>query len=176
MVTQRRFADFGKNLPYYCMDRIPEGGMCLSVFLILYNRQMSNVLLGRVNPEYVDWEHIGALDQTRLSRFSPKWMLPSSHLILYESPTEAARRVLKEQLGLDGLKLDGPHVYTEVYDIERAGLRNHWDTEFIFRGELEKEPDPHPAWLELKFRDAKTMSEEEFARNHQDILRNVGVR
>jgi hypothetical protein len=52
------------------------------------------VLMGRVNPEYPAWEHIGALNKVRLERYSDKWMLPSSHLVLYESPRQAAERIL----------------------------------------------------------------------------------
>jgi len=175
MPTSRRFADFGKGLPYYCMDHIPDGGMCLSVFLVLWRGTKSNVLMGRVNPEFSDWEHIGALDKSRLERLSARWMLPSSHFVLYESPEGGAKRVLKEQLGLEEVPLVGPHIYTEVYDIERANIKNHWDLEFVFLGELKGEPAPHPAWLELKFRDMKTMRDDEFARNHQDILRHLGI-
>jgi hypothetical protein len=76
------------------MSDIPEGGACLSTFLILWNSSKNMVLMGRVNPEYPAWEHIGALNKVRLERYSDKWMLPSSHLVLYESPRQAAERIL----------------------------------------------------------------------------------
>ncbi|HKM77599.1 MAG TPA: hypothetical protein VJZ03_00860 [Candidatus Bathyarchaeia archaeon] len=46
----------------------------------------------------------------RGSKFSKAWMLPSSHLIIYESPHDAAKRILKEQPELDNLKLNEPKV------------------------------------------------------------------
>jgi ADP-ribose pyrophosphatase YjhB (NUDIX family) len=158
------------------MSDIPEGGACLSVFLILWNGSKNRVLMGKVNPEYLDWEHIGALNKTRLGRYRDKWMLPSSHLVLYESPKQAAERILKEQLGLEVVKLGDPIIFTEVYDIEPANLKNHWDFEFVFLAELERNAVSHPAWAELEFVDVSTMADDSFARNHQDILAQAGLR
>lgn len=176
METDRKFADFGKGLPYYCMDTIPPGGMCLSVFLVLSKGNETNVLMGKVNPNYDRWSHIGALDEPRLQRHSKGWTLPSRHLILYESPEDAAKIVLQEQLGIQDVELTGPKVATEVYDIERAGLKNHWDFEFIFFGKMQRDVQAHPAWTELKFVDVSSLPDSEFARGHQDILVNAGVR
>jgi ADP-ribose pyrophosphatase YjhB (NUDIX family) len=176
MRTDRKFADFGRGLPYYCMDTIPEGGMCLSVFLLLSKGADGSVLLGKVNPEYEYWSHIGALDQSRLERFSKAWMIPSRHLILGESPEQAASTVLREQLGLDNVQLTDPKVITEVYDIERAGLKNHWDIEFLFFGKVTGDAKPHSAWSELRFVDVSSLPDSEFARGHQDILANAGLR
>jgi len=175
MQTDRKFADFGKGLPYYCMDTIPPGGMCLSVFLLLSKGSDGNVLLGKVNPTYDKWSHIGALDERRLERFCKGWMIPSRHFILLESPEQAAKTVLKEQLGVEDVQLTGPKVLTEVYDIERVGLKNHWDFEFVFSGKV-LGVQPHPAWTELKFVDVSSLPDSEFARGHQDILANVGLR
>lgn len=176
MQTDRKFADFGKGLPYYCMDTIPPGGMCLSVFLALSKESEHNVLMGKVNPKYEQWSHIGALDEQRLERHSKGWMLPSRHLILYESPENAARAVLREQLGIEEVRLSGPKVVTEVYDIERAGLKNHWDFEFVFFGKMDRDAPSHPAWTELRFVDVSSLPNSEFARNHQDIFVSIGLR
>ncbi|PSN99834.1 hypothetical protein B9Q05_11280 [Candidatus Marsarchaeota G2 archaeon ECH_B_1] len=176
MPTTRKFADFGKNLPYYCMDTIPDGGMCLSVFLVITQKTTGLVLMGKVNPEFAEWEHIGAINRERLLRIADKWMLPASHFIVYESPNDAVKRVLKEQLSMQNLELKGPFVYSEVYDIERANIKNHWDLEFVYTGELEKLPPQNPAWKELGFVDVNALNDKEFARNHQDILANLGIR
>jgi hypothetical protein len=173
--TDRKFADFGNNLPYYCMATIPQGGMCLSIFLVLSKGADNNVLMGKVNAAYDNWPHIGALDEARLKRFSNGWMLPSRHLILYEDPRNAAVTILREQLGLQNVDLAGPKVVTEVYDIERAGLKNHWDFRFIFFGKLTEDIEPHPAWTELKFINVSSLPDTAFARSHQDVLTDAGV-
>jgi hypothetical protein len=74
------------------------------------------------------------------------------------------------------VRLGDPLIFTEVYDIERANLKNHWDFEFVFLAELNRDTPNHPAWTELKFMDVYTMPDEGFARNHQDILVQAGLR
>jgi ADP-ribose pyrophosphatase YjhB (NUDIX family) len=171
MAVERRFADFYKGALPFQMDRIPEGGMCLSVFLALWKGRESNVLLGKVNPNW-DWVRIGALSKERAEKISNRWMLPSSHLLLYESPRDAADRVLKEQLGLAWTDLGSPKfkVFSEAYSKPK-----HWDTEFVFSGEVSHLPKS-PAWRELTFIDVSKTPDSEFARNHQDILDELGLR
>lgn len=143
--------------------------MCLSAFLVLSRTGHRNeVLLGHLNTE-APWDHIGALDPARAEVNSKGWMLPSSHLILGESPEESARRIFREQLGLAGQPLQGPRVFSEVY-----GPSNHWDLEFVFEGECDDLPR-HAAWKELRFMDLGVVRKEEFARSHEDILAHVGL-
>ena len=103
--------------------------------------------MGTLEPS-ADWEHIGALDASRALVHSKGWMLPSSHLIFKESPQEAARRILSEQLGIAELGLTGPLVISYVDTPQRfLELGDHWDLEFVFRGELAANPIPKPsAW------------------------------
>src|SRR5579862_4430146 len=97
------------------VKEVPRGGLCLSSFLVLTEKGMSNrIFMGRLNPD-APWDHIGALDAPRMAVHSKGWMLPSSHLILYESPHDAARRILHEQLNLDEIELSEPKVVSEVY-------------------------------------------------------------
>jgi len=150
------------------MSEIPEGGFCLSAFLVISNsRNPNEVLLGHINPG-APWEHIGALDPPRVELYKDKWILPASHLVLGESPQEAAQRVLAEQLELRDQKLEGPLIFSEVY-----GERSHWDLEFVFKGERGSVKQAS-AWRELKFVDAGKLRKEDFGRLHQDILANVG--
>ena len=108
MTTSRKFAGFAKSamsgsgeIPSFRMKEIPDGGMCLSSFLVISEESDSRVvLMGHLNPK-APWDHIGALDESRIQAHSKGWMLPSSHLIVHESPQEAATRILKEQLGID---------------------------------------------------------------------------
>jgi len=150
------------------MSEIPEGGICLSTFVILSKpSNPSLVLMGRIS-QNAPWDHIGALDQGRVERHSKGWMLPSSHLILGEDPRQAALRILREQLGLTGQEINGPMVFSEV-----SGPMNHWDIEFVFLGERDNAP-LHEAWNELKFVDLTRTKKQEIARSHEDILAHVG--
>src|SRR5205809_319399 len=109
-----------------------------------------------------------AVDPQRADANGKGWMLPSSHLMIGESPQTAAERILKEQLGLPASPLKGPFVFSEVY-----GPKNHWDLEFIFVGERDQ-VGQHPVWRELSFVDVNATPREEIARYHEDILAHVG--
>lgn len=172
MTTQRKFAGFSREAPAFRSSEIPPGGFCLSSFVLLEDGR-GRVLMGKLNQAY-DWDHIGALDDDRKQRHSGGWMLPSSHLMLGESPSDAASRILLEQLGLKDVNLERPEAYSESYTTGRSGNGEHWDLEFVFRGRYEGGIS-HPAWKELAFVDPNAPAEQ-FARNHQDILRSAHLR
>lgn len=158
------------------MPEPPEGGLCLSAFLVITDeRNPNSVLMGHLNTK-APWDHIGALDSSRVEVHSKGWMLPSSHLLVYESPREAARRILKEQLEID-LSLTGSDVMSETYTPKRfPNLPRHWDIEFIFRGKMSADSIPKPfAWSELTFVNLDTAKRTEIARSHDDILQAAGL-
>jgi ADP-ribose pyrophosphatase YjhB (NUDIX family) len=168
MVTERKFTRFNPQDRPMTTHEIPEGGICLSAFLVIGEAgHPERVLMGHLNPS-APWDHIGALDPERAEVNSRGWMLPSSHLLLGEAPEAAAERILKEQLGLPLLPLNGPHVYSEVY-----GAKNHWDLEFVFIGERDQIAE-HPAWSDLSFVDVNATPRDQIARYHEDILAHVG--
>ena len=154
---------------------IPEGGLCLSSFLVVTDGD-GRVLMGHLNPG-ASWDHIGALDAERAKVHSGGWMLPSSHLMLFESPQEAAQRVLREQLGM-AVKLSGPKVIAEVGTPRRfPALPRHWDFEFIFGGKAPSSTPPrHEAWTVLRYIDPKQTPRQEIARSHDEVLENAGFR
>lgn len=180
MVTDRKFAAFSKSagatIPFR-MNELPEGGICLSAFLVISRRNSQAVLMGRLNPA-APWDHIGALDESRIEAHRKGWMLPSSHLMLYESPQDAAKRIIKEQLELDVslIALSNPVVVSEVYIPKRfPDLPNHWDIEFIFRGECDLLPRS-TVWSELRYVELSKISKQEMARSHEDIVESAGYR
>ena len=180
MTTDRRFARFSKSpsTAAFSITEIPPEGVCLSAFLVVTKvRDPSIVLMGHMNP-LAPWDHIGALDPSRIEAHSRGWMLPSSHLMFRESPQEAARRIAREQLERPDLGLSGPQVVSEVYTPKRfPGTAEHWDLEFLFRGTLSTEDMPHPAaWKELAFVDLRRTTKAEIARSHEDILESAGLR
>jgi len=177
MVTDRKFCRFNKQVETmsFSMPEPPEGGLCLSAFLIITDERNANrVLMGHLNPK-ASWDHIGALDSSRVDVHSKGWMLPSSHLLVYESPQEAARRILREQLEID-LTLNGPDVVSETYTPKRfPDLPRHWDIEFIFKGRMSEDHIPKPfAWSELSFVNLDTAERTEITRSHEDILESAG--
>ena len=178
MVTDRKFCRFNKQAETmsFGMPEPPAGGLCLSAFLVITDEWNPNsVLMGHLNTK-APWDHIGALDPSRVEVHSKGWMLPSSHLLLYEPPHEAAKRILREQLEID-LALSGPHVVSETYTPKRfPNLPRHWDMEFIFKGKMSKEDIPRPsAWSELTFVNLDTAKTTEIARSHEDILQAAGL-
>ncbi len=179
MSTDRRFCRFNKlgDVPFG-MPEVPEGGLCLSAFLVLSERgRPDHVLLGHLDPA-APWDHIGALDASRTKAHSQGWMLPSSHLIVHESPDEAARRIAAEQLERRDLTFAEPRVVSEVYTPRRfPGLARHWDLEFIFRGEWPGGTAPRAAaWTDLRFVDLATTPKSAIARSHEDVLESAGLR
>jgi hypothetical protein len=133
------------------------------------------VLVGKIDPAG-PWDHIGALDPRRVELNSAGWMLPSSHLLYYESPAQAAIRVLEDQLGISRLSLTGPTVVSEKYTPRRHPERgDHWDLEFLYRGEAPPSWRPaHPAWRELRFIDPGATPRAEFTRSHDEVLELAG--
>ncbi|HUI38922.1 MAG TPA: hypothetical protein VLY85_04750, partial [Thermoplasmata archaeon] len=160
------------------ISAVPSRGLCLSAFLIL--RSPSNpraVLLGRLDPT-ADWTTIGGLDPGRLAAVGTGWMLPSSQLVLFESPQEAAVRIVREQLESAPPELAGPRVFSEAYgrpDVPGQDL--HWDLHFVFEGTWPSARPPRARpFAALEFVDVGTISSGDVARSQADVLELVGLR
>jgi len=159
------------------MPEVPPDGLCLSAFVVLASEERpERVLLGKLDPE-APWDHLGALDPSRVAAWRDLWMLPASHLLLLEDPNDAALRILRELVGLPPRPLEGPLVASEVYAPARHPERaHHWDLEFIFRGRVHEREVARPkAWRELTFVDPGPLGPGEFARAHDDILARAGA-
>jgi ADP-ribose pyrophosphatase YjhB (NUDIX family) len=155
---------------------LPPDGLCLSTFLVLSpNGVRTRVLVGEIDPRG-PWDEIGALNSYRIQLNSGRWMLPSCHLLYFESPHDAANRVLSEQLGLENIMLEGPSIFSEKYRPRRHPERGeHWDLEFVYRGEVPTGWTPvHPAWKELRFVDPCETPRSEFTRLHDEVLELAG--
>jgi hypothetical protein len=155
---------------------VPDDGLCLNAFLLLSPPgDDSLVLLGMVDPK-APWRTIGGVTAQRLAELSTRWMLPSRQLFLFESPHEAARSILRQQLEIDDLPVEGPAVFSEAWTRPGpAGQGQHWDLHFVFRGEwpngraLRASP-----WLKLEFHDPSKLERSRVGRGHTDVLTLAG--
>ena len=156
---------------------VPKGGVCLSAFIVLRpSRTPTRVLLGRPNPE-APWEEMATLEEAHVRSIGNRWILPASHLREFESPTEAATRILREQLGTADLSLQGPDVFSEAYtSVLDPESGTHWDLHFVFQGDWPSDQAPRtPAWRELAFVDPRALTSADIARGHADILALAGL-
>ena len=151
--------------------------MCLSAFLVLRPPgEERKVLMGRIDPN-APWSWIGALDPTRVTGIGEGWMLPSSHLLLFESPEGAARRIAREQLESDLPPLEGTAFFSDAYPSRAHPTGDpHWDLHFVFRGRWPSENPPRAfPWKELAFVDLDHLRREEIARSQGDVLELAGL-
>jgi len=155
---------------------VPRAGLCLSVFVLVGESKNPNlVLLGRPVAS-APWGEIGGLEPKQLESLQDRWMLPASHLLEFESPRAAAERVVREQLGAEGLELRGPEIFSESYPsrIEPEG-QTHWDLHFLFRAEWPRGRElQSPAFKELRMIDTRLIAATHLGRGHGDILMLAG--
>ncbi|HXY11929.1 MAG TPA: hypothetical protein VEJ85_00325 [Thermoplasmata archaeon] len=177
---ERRYARF-RRAPidqYPGATEVPDKGMCLSVFLVLeHPERPGSVLVGQLDPSGPWWE-VGAIDPNRVRAIGERWMLPSCQLILFESPMDAAHRILKEQLGSPPIPLEGPFVFSDPSPRpESPGKDPHWDIHFVYRGRWESRKLPAtPVWKRLDFVEVARTARGQFARDQGDVLELVGLR
>ncbi len=176
--SPRQFTRLTAGEPGPGVWALPPNGLCLSSFLLLSPAgRPGELLLGKIDPS-APWDRIGALDPVRVRNNTGGWMLPSCHLMFYEPPESAARRILSEQLGIEGLPLPPPTVFSDTGPPRRhPDLGSHWDIGFLFRGTLPGgSPPTHPAWRELRFVDPARTSRSEFTRSHDEVVERAGFR
>lgn len=148
--------------------RLPEGGLCLSVFLFL--RRGPLLLLGK-HAEHPAWERLTGLDPERVRKHGQGWTIPASHLKYGEDPRAAARRVAEEVLQLPGVQLGEPRVETEHASWERPSGRGwHHDVWFFVDAEGAPERVARPPWFaELGWHDPRALPQEAWGRAHGDV-------
>lgn len=176
MVTNRKFTDFNQDdRGGLGLSRVPEDGFCIAAFVVITDdTNPKKVLMGKMNPA-ARWDHIGALDLERVQRHKEGWTLPSSHLMLFESPQEASRRILKEQLEMDNLELSEPIIFSDIRALKRAPDAKHWDLDFIFRGKTSRDriPSKPAAWIQLEFVEVTKVPKGQITQLHLDVIRRA---
>jgi ADP-ribose pyrophosphatase YjhB (NUDIX family) len=178
MAEERKFTRFRLTAePERMVFTVPTDGLCLSTFLVIRPKgQPGRALLGHINPKG-PWAHIGGLDAARAQQWSGGWMIPSSQLLYYESFEESARRIAREQLGLELGALPAPLLMSDSDQRPTAAKGDlHWDIGFVYVIDSPSQTAPsHPAWTDLRFVEVAKTARREYVRSHQDVLRLAGM-
>jgi ADP-ribose pyrophosphatase YjhB (NUDIX family) len=155
---------------------VPPGGVCLSSFVAVTSD--GRLLTGKMaKPEiWIERFFVGENHAPRIAE-SGKYIMPASHLKWYESPLEAAERVLREQLRMEvpagKLKLIDVQSHLSG-DPKNQSEPSHWDICFVYQFPVAKSSERKysgPEWFaELEFRPVRSLPAENFARGHGDVL------
>ena len=172
-----RWARFGQDDPAW-FQHLPAGGVCLSAFLVVRNRQ-GDVLLGRPRRDKA-WPEKGCMPYWRLQGILDRgeWVLPASHLMVEESPDHAAKRISRDWAGLRGAEprlvaLDSSRMPTGRW-VGRGATRrrvNHWAVGFVYEIRTDRRPPMGPGWSETKFVPVQSLGRVPIGRGHRDLLR-----
>ena len=161
---------------------VPAGGVCLSSFVVL--RSGPKILVGKMaRPEiWVDRFFVGEQYAPNYAS-SGKLLIPGSHLAWYESPEDAARRVLKEQVMLPLAERNAVRL-KEVQshmggDPSSETEPPHWDICFVYETNVLAKSArklASPEWFEgFGFVPAAKLKADDFTRGHGDVLEQAGV-
>jgi hypothetical protein len=165
-----RFLWLAPFAPPKGFTQLPDGGMCLSVFLFVI--QSGRLLLGKYGL-HPAWETLAGMETKRVEANHHGMTLPASHLKFGEAPLEAAHRIGEEILTLPkGLMYSGPFVKTFFYEPMIAPGKMHFDVTFFYDVALPENVAIHtPPWyasLEWVERDKLTI--QNYARQHGDVV------
>lgn len=170
----KRWARLGPDSPSW-LNHVPKAGVCLSAFVVA--RRGASILLGK--PRVHDaWPTKGGFAKWRVVELEREgsWLLPATHLLMEESPDEAAKRITREWAGLKG---------TPRFLMVQSHLRpgrlwnpklkdNHWDLCFVYELRPKSPPKLNPWWSEMKFVKPSEIRRMNIGRGHRDILEEAG--
>jgi len=170
----KRWARLGPNKAS-TLFHVPKAGLCLSSFVVV--RRGDAVLLGRPKTDRA-WPERGGfpLDRAKDLEADGSWLLPATHLLMEESPHDAAKRIARDWAGLRGTPR-----FVAVQSHLRPGRRwdskhegNHWDVCFVYELKVRRGPTPMPWWSEMRFIPARTLPTMKVGRGHLDVLEEAG--
>jgi ADP-ribose pyrophosphatase YjhB (NUDIX family) len=173
--------DSSKTKALFSKDNVPPGGTCLSSFVVVSNGQ--RILVGKMyRPEIWVEKFLVGPARAKVYADSGKYVLPARHLHWYESPFEAARSALRDQVGLDipvgkiSLADVQSHVSGDVNDEKEPP---HWDLCFVYQTQVSKTLAAklrRPEWFsELAFKPLGSLKQDDFTRGHGDVLQMAGM-
>ena len=154
----------------------PAGGICLSSFVVVSNG--SGILLGKMKKPEI-WIERFFVSQQFVPRYMSegKYLMPASHLAWYESPLDAADRILREQALVnfpkEKIRLLGvqSHLRGDLNDEKNPP---HWDICFVYEARLSAKVArkiKSPEWFEdFGFKPKSKLTAGDFARAQGDVL------
>jgi len=168
--VSERWAKFGRKRSW--QEHTPKGGVCLSSFVIV--RKGDSVLMG-IPKASKAWPEKGGYPKFAAKRLEKNrsWLLPSTPLLMEESPDEAANRVVHEWAGLEGQpRFTG--IQSHTHDSGRVEGYNHWDICFLYEMKANALPDKKAWWSEVRFIPISEVRKLKIGRGHRDVLEMAG--
>lgn len=162
-----KWARFG-TLP----DRIPTGGVCLSSFVVL--KRKNAILFSKVG-DVKTWTDRFALPPKE-SLWRGKWLLPACHLKYGEHPDDAARRILREMIGIDRFSLSSAQMQSHLTLGEEVAGTNHWDVCFVYSASTREKVEKQPWFQELEFLVPSKVRPSQIGRSQADVLKEFGIK
>lgn len=169
-----RWARLGPNNPRRLMHAL-ETSLCLSAFVVA--RRGDSILLGRPC-EHDAWPEKGGYPKWQALELEKEgvWLLPATHLIMEESPDQAAKRIAHEWAGLGGIpRFVMVQSHLRPLRLWNPKLKwNHWDICFVYELHPKGSVRPKPWWSELQFIPLSKIRAIKFGRGHRDVLEEAG--
>lgn len=153
----------------YNFNKIPPGGMCLSVFLFVCFE--NKILLGKY-ADHPEWDRLAGLDESRRREGGCGWTIPGRQLRFGEHPRDAARQIGEDILGFSGLHYEQPWVETETWESTSMPGNMHFDVWFFVDAELSKsqEHNTRPWYSTLEWHDPLRLPRKAYGRFHEDVV------
>ncbi|HEX9710505.1 MAG TPA: hypothetical protein VGB42_11155 [Candidatus Thermoplasmatota archaeon] len=150
-------------------DRTPlSRPVCLSTYIV--SEAGDGLLVGRRanDPRWEQLDHAHPVDPQVGTTL---WVLPATHLLVGETPSQAAKRVAKDQLLAPWLQLEDGGTFAHL----RPSVEGdpHWELAFVFETELTVSKAP-PWFTELRGLQRRYLRYESFAAGHGDIAADMG--
>lgn len=166
---EQKFAWFGSLAPPLGFRQVPEGGACISSFVIA--RRGKEILLGKVAKTEA-WEEKTGMNGDRVESLhsGKKWILPSTHLRFGEHPDDAAKRIMRQQLVIKKYTIDLMGVHSFLDETRLYPGKPHWDLCFLYTAKFAGDVKPPPWFSELRFVDAKRLKAADIDRDQETLL------
>ncbi len=161
----------------FTTENVPPGSVCLSSFVAVTDGR-GGILVGRMDRLDI-WLERFFVNPSNGPGFlaSGKLLLPASHLLWYESPLDAAERILKEIALID----DVPKEQLKLVDAQshlRPSPKNssvpHWDICIVYKVDSYHGKLNEPEWFKdfgFKF----NLKPDDFTRGHGDVLEEANL-
>lgn len=170
----KRWARLGPDNSRRLMHSL-ETSLCLSAFVVA--RRGDSILLGRPH-QHDAWPEKGGYPKWQALELEKEgvWLLPATHLMMEESPDQAAKRIVHEWARLRGTpKFVMAQSHLRPLRLWNPKLKgSHWDICFVYELHPKGPIRLRPWWSEIRFVPLSEIQTIKFGRGHRDILEEAG--